>query len=236
MPDMYVVDDFDGTLIDSMPLHRQAWIDVCRDYGPLQDLDEIAGKYDADPLIGAMSGTVKVRRLIELGLLHPTDSESELEQLLRQKEEIAETTIYASAQPMPGANKFLAELAEEGIPMALATTAPRKPGTAALQRLGWDRYFGQHTVFREDVDNPTKPEPQYYHRAARSLGAPADATVVVFEDSKAGFVGVQRTKYRLVAVTKDTQLARQYSPMIVIPDYTGFTVRQLRDALAAYRK
>ena len=238
--DLYTIFDFDGTLIDSMPLHRTAWIDVCSQHGSHTDQDEVGRIYDNDLSIGAMSGIVKVRRLIELGLLHD-GSESELEVLLRHKEQRAEDFIYQTAQPLPGADAFLADLAAAEVPMALATTAPRNAGVPALRRLGWERYFADHTVFRDDVRNPTKPEPEYYQRAVQLLGGRTDAMVVVFEDSKPGFDGVQRTEglgqqpYKLVAVTKNTALAQSYSPIVIIPDFTQFTVQKLREHLKGYR-
>jgi HAD superfamily hydrolase (TIGR01509 family) len=83
---------------------------------------------------------------------------------------------------MPGAEELLAEAAAAGLPRALVSSSLRVVVDAVLDAIGREHFAV--TVSGDDVER-TKPFPDPYLLAARSLGVPP-AACVAFEDSETG--------------------------------------------------
>jgi len=214
--------DLDGTLIDSMPVHKGIWMNICQSEGPIYDEKTISEIYDADQYVEAMAGTAKVKRLIDLGLI-VKKSTSQIEHLAKLKETLAESIAYEHSREIIGATSFLEQLYKKHIPMALATTAREESGKKAIKQFGWEKYFGNNCVFRETVGGRSKPEPDYYFMAAEMLGANITNTLV-FEDSKTGFEGVKETGMDLIAVCPEFIKAIPYNPIRICSRYDALNV------------
>ena len=83
----------------------------------------------------------------------------------------------------PERMRFLRELYNAGVPIALATSAGRAEAEGTLRRLGWLDLF-KEIVVAADVQNG-KPAPDIYLEAARRIGCTAN-TCVGIEDSPNG--------------------------------------------------
>ncbi|HEY1775668.1 MAG TPA: HAD family phosphatase [Solirubrobacteraceae bacterium] len=95
---------------------------------------------------------------------------------------MSELATYAA--PRPGALELIARLREAGVPMALATNAPRMLVDAALATGGIDPATFTVLLSADDVVEP-KPAPEIYLAAATGLGT-APARTLVLEDSPTG--------------------------------------------------
>jgi HAD superfamily hydrolase (TIGR01509 family) len=83
---------------------------------------------------------------------------------------------------MPGAERLLVEAAVAGLPRALVSSSLRVVVDAVLDAIGREHF--DVTVSGDDVER-TKPFPDPYLLAARSLGV-APGACVAFEDSETG--------------------------------------------------
>jgi pseudouridine 5'-phosphatase len=169
--------DLDGLLLDTEPLHAEAWQQAASHFGrPLaaEELLALRGRrrHDcADQVLQWISGT-SVQTL-------PSQ-----EQLLAVRQPIAEALLL-HAPPMPGAPELVQRCAALQVPMALATSSSRSAVALKASPHPWLELI--HT--RVHGDDPElqqgKPAPDVFLLAAERLGVNAQGCWA-FEDSPAG--------------------------------------------------
>ena len=165
--------DMDGVLIDSNPLHRQAWNEYNRRHGV----------ETTDAMFQAMYGKRNDEIIRDFLGQHLSDDEvfehgAAKERLYREM-----MTPQVNESLVPGVREFI--LRHAGVPMAVATNGELANARMALDGTGLGEYF-EVVVTGADVVNP-KPHPDIYLKAAEMLGV-SPGSCVVFEDS---YTGVQ---------------------------------------------
>ncbi|PIT98491.1 MAG: HAD family hydrolase [Candidatus Andersenbacteria bacterium CG10_big_fil_rev_8_21_14_0_10_54_11] len=103
---------------------------------------------------------------------------------------------------LPGVRKVLTRLQEAGMPLALATSSPRRmlKAKAARHPWLWD-VFGDNIVTGDEVTNG-KPDPELFVTAAEKLGVPREdfGRVLVFEDAPNGVAAAKTAGMKVIAV------------------------------------
>ncbi len=164
--DAALVFDLDGTLIDSVYQHVNAWDYALRRAGIDLSIWRIHRR------IG-MSGGLFVRALArELG--HEL-SEQTIRTLQRDHED-EYLRLVGSVKPLPGALQLLATLSAEKVPWAIATSGARSVASRSLQAL--DVPSDVPVITRTEVQH-AKPNPDLFLAAARALNADPHSTFVV---------------------------------------------------------
>lgn len=184
-PGLAFLFDLDGVLIDSMPMHTEAWKVYLERLGVPQEYIEerMHGKRNSElvrDLIGAElpsdvvfeHGAAKERLFREMIL------KSDLERF-----------------QIPGLTEFLKR--HRGTPMAVGSNAEPQNIDFVLDRLPLREFF-PITVDGSQVERP-KPFPDIYLRAARLLGV-KPANCIVFEDSPTGVAAGVAAGMRVVGV------------------------------------
>jgi len=179
--------DLDGTLIDSMPLHEQAWAQWFAQHG--LPFDDPAGFFVAT----AGRGILEI-----LADLMPARSSAERARLGDEREALYRVMARERLQLIPGAQALIARAAALGLPMAVCTAAPDANVAVAYQRFGLDQHLA--TTVNPDQGFRGKPHPDLFLEAARRLGV-APAHCVVFEDAPLGVEAARRAGMRAVAIT-----------------------------------
>ena len=162
--------DFDGTLVNTLHLHYEAYRSVFKSMGLELSLPDfyqnIGGKAsEAIPLfLHGRSATLSIQEI------H-----------LRKKLKIAELFRDAPLQVFPAA-KFL-PLFFGQVPLALVSSGSRDGILQLLNRLGWSEFF--KVIVCGDDTTKSKPDPMPYLLAAEKLGVQPSA-IAVFEDTPAG--------------------------------------------------
>lgn len=158
--------DLDGTLVDSVYQHVLAWREALEAVGIPLSVWRIHRR------IG-MSGGLLLR-----ALLRETGREVGPEEVAEIQRRHAEAFARWQHQvrPLPGARELLAALTRLGVPWAIATSAQRAVAQPMVDLLG----LGPEVplVTREDV-RYAKPDPDLFLAAAKRLGVPIAACVVV---------------------------------------------------------
>ncbi|MFM1812095.1 MAG: hypothetical protein RLZZ336_1033 [Cyanobacteriota bacterium] len=168
--------DLDGLLLDTEPLHSQAWQQAAHQFGLDLTVDQLLALRGRRRLDCAE----QVRHWIDqAGQVVPS-----VEELLAVRQPIAER-LLPSAPPMPGAVGLIAACQARGVPMAMVTSSSR---AAVALKEAPHPWLAAITV-RVHGDDPAlaagKPAPDPYLLAARRLGVdPRDCWA--FEDSQAG--------------------------------------------------
>ena len=166
-----VVFDNDGLLLDTEPCWTAAQEALFRSHGRAFDL---AAKR---ALVGTSPRTAEP--ILEELLAAPGAGR----QLSDEMYALALTEISEGASSRPGAKELVARLRSAGVPLAVASNAPRRHLLAGLRRVGLEDTFGV-VLGVDDVGKP-KPAPDLYLEACRALKV-APSAAIALEDSPPG--------------------------------------------------
>jgi beta-phosphoglucomutase family hydrolase len=167
--------DLDGTVIDSMPIHLRAWIDVLREYG-IEYPEELFYEFTGIP-------THKIVPLINERLNLNLDSD----EISIKKEEYYKKHISMVDTIKPVidlVNKYHGKL-----PMALGTGSTKIITEITLKALNLNKYFEIY-VTADDVINH-KPEPDTFLKCAELMGVLPEYCEV-FEDGDTGLLAASK--------------------------------------------
>ena len=168
--------DLDGLLLDTEPLHAEAWQQAANHFKRQLTAEELLGlrgrrRHDCADQVRQWIG--------DHG--QPVPSRDEL---LAIRQPIAEALLVHAA-PMPGAPELVERCATLGIPMALATSSSK----AAVDLKATPHPWLAQIQVRVHGDDPAlqrgKPAPDVFLMAAERLGVEASRSWA-FEDSPAG--------------------------------------------------
>ncbi|MEW2415682.1 HAD family phosphatase [Streptomyces sp. NPDC046866] len=176
--------DMDGTLVDTEGFWWEAEVDVFAEMGHRLDeawRDVVVG--------GPMTRSAGF-------LIKATGAAISLAELTVLLNERFEARIADRVPLMPGAERLLSELARHNVPTALVSASHRRVIERILHSLGPERFA--MTVAGDDVPR-TKPHPDPYLLAARSLGAHPSRCAVI-EDTATGVAAAEAAGCRVVAV------------------------------------
>lgn len=182
-----VIFDLDGTIVDNMDLHAEAF-------------GVFAARHGLPPLTPADRAKLDGRRNSEIfpvlfGRDMPPEEwrahEDEKEGLYRELSR-GRLTLVA------GLPALLDRLAARRIAVALATSAPELNVAHTLNEVGLTGAFP--TIVRGDQVARGKPAPDVFLEASRQLDVPAGACVV-FEDAPMGISAARAAGMRVVAIT-----------------------------------
>jgi beta-phosphoglucomutase len=192
-----VIFDFDGVIVDSEPLHFQAFSDVLAPEKMSFTWNEYVETYIGFDDRDAFRECFKVhgRELTDAMLVA----------LIEQKATRFEALVHAGhAHPFPGAVELIRDVAGKK-PLALCSGALRSDILPILKQLDLEEVFDV-MVTAEDV-HVSKPDPASYKLAYEKLqekfgekiGAPE--TCIAIEDTGAGICSAKGAGMKVLAVT-----------------------------------
>lgn len=180
--------DMDGTLVDSRPFHGRAWEAWAKRRGISMRYDEYLANH---------FGCSDLEFLPEL-FPHLAGNRDALREVAMEREEVFLRTILAEKpDPIAGVPEFVARATARGIPMAVASNAPRENVEGIVAHLGLADAIGVRLSI-DDVEQG-KPAPDLYLEAAQRLGIPPPECVVI-EDSVPGLRSGVEAGARAVAI------------------------------------
>ena len=224
--------DLDGTLLDSMPHHHDAWVEWYARRGMAMD---VAGFF------ASTAGRSNPEILADL---FPALSSAEHLAIADEKEAIYRELAARSLGLIAGAQRFVSNARDAGFGLAICTAAT--PENLALARAvhGIDQWVQTVVSPADPAYRPApgtdralegfepglgpaaalrgKPHPDIFIEAARRLGV-APAQCIVFEDAPLGVEAARRAGMRAVALTT-TLPASAFAPYSnVIAVHADFT-------------
>jgi beta-phosphoglucomutase len=207
-----VIFDLDGTLVDNMALHAQAFAIFVDRHG-LPALTEA----DRARLDG------KRNRDIFPDIFGRSLEDALLQQYAREKEGLYRELSRGKLAPVAGLVALLDALETRQIPVAIATSAPPENVAHSLAELGLDQRLTR--VMRSDEVARGKPAPDVFLAAADLIGVEAPRCLA-FEDAPAGIRAARAAGMRCVAVTTgfaaETLHSHGAAPDLAVRDYHAF--------------
>ncbi len=180
-----VIFDCDGTLVDSMPAHFDAWCEALALYG--------AGGIFKEDVFFAMGGRPTKDIVVEI------NDEYDLK-LDPEKVAMAKREAFLKRLNTVTLIEEVADFAQRlrgKVPMAIATGGTRMVIEKTLKIVGISDWFDE-VVTADDVTEG-KPAPDIFLKAAKLLGV-SPSKCLVLEDAPAGILAAQRAGMQVIAI------------------------------------
>lgn len=164
-----VIFDMDGTLLDSVDHHAQAWQDAFRDFGYSFDLQVIRKEIGkgGDQLLPVF--------------LSEEDIEAKGKELEAHRSDLLKRDHLDQIKPFPEVRALFQRLSDDGVRTILASSSKSDELKVYQGIAGIEGLVGG-TVSSEDAEN-SKPEPDIFHAALEKLPGIAAADIVVIGDT-----------------------------------------------------
>lgn len=182
----HLIFDLDGVLLDTEKLYTEATQAVVGEYGKTFDWS----------LKSLMMGRheLEAAELLVKTLELPISAE----EYLRRQLPIAEG-LFRTAAELPGAEAFVAVLAERGHVLAVGTSSTRRLYDLKTSHLSWFKAFSAVVSGDHPEVHALKPAPDIFLAAARAI-AGEPARCLVLEDSPAGVLAARAAGMSVVAI------------------------------------
>ena len=211
--------DMDGTLVDNMRFHTEAWRTLIEENGyefeERKFLVETAGQTNRE-IIPGVFGALSNERLNELAL---------------RKEELYREVYIHHRKPVDGLVEFLDAAATLGIKMAVATAASPPNMAFILDGLELRKYFGAITT-AADVKRG-KPDPEIFLLSAERLGVQPKNSIV-FEDAFFGFEAAKRAGMQSIGLTTVNSAEEIMRTGTVVEVHSDYSSMQPGELVAKY--
>ena len=182
----YVIFDMDGTLFDTEPLYKEAWLKTLIDWN------------FSDPLaIHALCVGTGQAEIIEVLKKHGEEHRDYSTIFDYRNEHYYYKLIEKSIPLKAGCIEILDFLRDNGIKIALATSTHEKTARGNLKKAGVIDYFD--AIVTGDMVDYGKPAPDIFLKAGEMIGADAEQTFVC-EDSYGGIRGAHAAGMKPIMV------------------------------------
>ena len=205
---MIVLFDFDGVLADTETQYTEFWNKIGKDYLGLEDFGR----------------TIKGQTLVQIFGKYFDGMIREQEEIVPMLNEFERNMTYGY---IPGAEEFMKELKDAGIPMAIVTSS---------NDIKMSNAYKAHPELPELVDkiltseyfSKSKPDPECFLKGMEILGGTPEETVI-FEDSFHGLAAGRASGARVIGLAT-TNKREAIAPLcdMVIDDFLGLTVQDIR--------
>jgi HAD superfamily hydrolase (TIGR01509 family) len=186
--------DFDGLLVNTEEIHFQAYKQMCsgRGFDLPWDFSRYCymAHYDSDKLKNSI-----YEDLPDLYALEPNWGVLYAE----KKRAIIELLNEGAVRMMPGAEKFLKELAENDIPRCVVTNSPEDQ-IRIIKKYNPILNTIPHWFTRETYTHP-KPHPECYLNAIDKV-APKAIKIIGFEDTPRGLKALMGTSAKPILISE----------------------------------
>jgi beta-phosphoglucomutase len=198
--------DLDGTIVNTDPIHYQAWREMLLNYSI--QIDEIFYK---SRISGRLNPEIVKDILPQLSVTEGEKFADEKEALFRERS--------SHLRLMEGFSELLAWTQTHQIKRALVTNAPRLNAEFILEVLGIKEVF--HTIILADDCIAGKPDPEPYKVALYKLGITAEQAIAL-EDSPSGIRAAVAANISTIGIasTHDPQQLQEEGTLMAIRDFT----------------
>ena len=208
--------DLNGTMIDDMPYHVEAWHKILNSLGAQLTMDRVKAECYG-----------KNEELLDR-IFPGRFTAEEKSQMIIQKERTYQETFRRQLKLLPGLSEFLDQAKSEEIRMAIGTAAIMFNVDFVLDGLNIRHYFD--CIVSADEVSFSKPHPETWIRCAEKLKLSPERCLV-FEDSPKGVEAARDAGMQSVAVTtmhNEHEFSRLDNVVMIISDFNLLDVEMFR--------
>ena len=218
-PNLWLLFDIDGTLVDTDHLHYESFAALLRPHGRTLTQDEFDARIVGQPNDAIMRW------------LFP-DLDAPAQAALADEKEAHFRRSVVSLTPAAGLRDVLAWADVHDVAVGVVTNAPRANGEMMLHGLGLAHLLPR-LVIGVELERP-KPDPLPYLTGLAMIGGHADRTIA-FEDSIAGVTSAARAGLHTVGLATGHRVGQllQAGARRVVVDFTDPGLWALLEGAAA---
>lgn len=215
-----VIFDVDGTMVDNVAWHENAWLELSRRHGL-----GITRQFYREH-IHSRSNDKNVRKLFA-----DKATPELIERISREKETIYRDSFRPVIKEIAGLTDLLKALKASDVRCAAASNSPKGNVDMVLDELALRKYFD--VVVDRDQISHGKPDPEVLLTTAERLGLDAKRCIVV-EDSLSGFRAAERAGMKYIVITTGAdaeELKHAANACAIYEDFTAIAPQRLADFL-----
>lgn len=208
--------DMNGTMIDDMRYHEQAWYHIL--------VNELKAPLTQEQVRHQIYGSSA--EIFERVFGHGRFSKEEVDTISQAKEARYRVEFRPHLKLIEGLDAFLRKAKDAKILLAIGTAAPVPNIDFVLDNLSLRDYFP--VVIGPDDVARSKPDPEVFVKAARRLGVDPEKCVV-FEDVPKGIEAADRAGMKAVGVTAYHTAAdlHRENVLFTIENYSSDALKQI---------
>jgi beta-phosphoglucomutase len=208
--------DMNGTMINDMHYHEQAWYHVL--------VNQLKAPLTVEQVRHQIYGTSA--EMFERVFGKDRFSKEMVDTVSQEKEDRYRKEFLPHLKLIEGLDVFLGKAKAGNIPLAIGTAAPLPNIDFVVDNLNLRSYFP--VIIGPDDVAKSKPDPEVFLKAAYQLGI-APEKCVVFEDAPKGIEAAARAGMKAVGITSyhTVEELQRENVLFMIQDYTDPTLMQL---------
>ena len=212
-----VIFDMDGTIVDSIPYHYEAW----KKFFNEKKVNDFSKKLDRFKDKGG--STLDFMRSI-YGNLY---SKKELKKIIEEKEIVFRRICKSKIKPISGFIEFLNFIKSKNIHVGLASNAIRKNVSMILNELEIYDHFDS-IICGDEVING-KPNPEMFNETIDRFNINKDECLI-FEDSLEGVLAAKNSGIKVIGITSSSsnKVLTDAGCVMSISDYLDFKLSDIR--------
>ena len=193
---MGLIFDMDGVLVNSNAAHLASWMKIAEEDGVV---------FSEETFWRTFGMTSEY--IVEHYWKTPITPE-ELADVVERKETAFRESIVEHVRPIDGAVDFVRYLADNGVPMAVGSSAPKVHVEYVLDWMSIRDFFGDRVVAGNEVKQG-KPAPDIFISCARKLGETPERCVVI-DDSRSGVNAGKNANMTTIGFFSDGHAETEY--------------------------
>jgi HAD superfamily hydrolase (TIGR01509 family) len=210
-----IIFDMDGTIVDSLPYHYEAW-KIFFNENKVENFSEKLNEYKG-------GGTLDLMRTV-YGNQY---SKKELKKMSEDKEKIFRKIYKGEIKQILGFKNFLDELKSKDIMVGLASNAIRKNVSMIINELEIYDHFDS-IICGDEVING-KPNPEMFNETIDRFNINKDECLI-FEDSLEGVLAAKNSGIKVIGITSSSsnKALTDAGCVMSISDYLDFKLSDIR--------
>ncbi|MFL2622612.1 MAG: HAD family hydrolase [Candidatus Marisimplicoccus sp.] len=209
-----IIFDMDGTIVDSLPYHHEAW-KIFFNENQVENFSDKLKDYKGGGTLDLMKAVYGNKYSLK-----------DLKSMSDEKEVIFREIYKGKINPIEGFKKFLIDIKSKHILVGLASNAVRKNVSLIINELNIFNDFD--SIICGDEVNNGKPNPEMFNKTINRFNIKKDECLI-FEDSLEGVKAAKNSGIKVVGISSSTsdKTLIDAGSIKTISNYIGFDLSKI---------